>query len=761
MNNSKQKTILILVGLFFVTSSLFIFEVLNTRLFSTILAYHFVFLVTSLAILGSGIGSILVFLLSRKSKFFDNRLKSIFNFSFILAFSYLIVMMIIYKLPYIDSFIFYAVISSIPFVFGGIILSLIFKEFQQIGHKLYFADLLGSSIGSIAIIYFMDNFSFIGTLFIVTSLTLVGTIIFAYMIKLKKIIVIPVILLVLLVLGAFNNNFINSVQKNFSAYISSPNTAIKYWKDRVDGKVEIEYTKWDSISRTDVVDYGSENRKTIITDGGASAPMVKYDGDLDEVSYLKDKIEYIPFSFGSNKSSLLIGTGGGEDILLSLLGDAVDIDAVEINPSTIEAVNDYKDFNGDIYGLKNVNLYIEDGRKYISNTDKKYDHIYLGKVFSNVVDNSSAMLSENYIYTKEAYKEYLKKLDDDGKLTFVFNDVRELIKSLNTMIEIFIEDGMNKEDVIKHFVAINSYSEELSKARGGSIYMPIVIYKSTSFTDEEINKVKEFAKVQNRDIIHLPGEEELPIYKQFANGSISYNELVNRFQFNAEPTTDNNPFFYDYDKGIPDKLLYLLIGVLSAGLIVFFSVFQNKGLRKVSLYFGTIGLGFMLVEMPLIQKAILFIGSTTRAFTFILFSLLLSSGIGSFISSSKIINRINKKRDYIFLIIVGLNIIVNLALPFVFDTFSDASMISKFFIVSLVIFPLGLFLGMPFPRGIESIRKITTENGVPLAQGINSIMSVVSSTLALIISMKLGFNQALILGTCFYIVLFIKNPLRS
>ncbi len=155
-NDRNYSKLITMIGLFLISSSLFIYEVLTTRLFSTVLVYHFVFLVTSLAILGLGIGGIIVFFFEKKLRIFKMRTKAIAFFSIILSISYLVITLSIYKLPYIDVFIIYSVMACIPFVFGGIILSLIFIEFKNIGHKLYFADLLGSSIGSISIIFFYE-----------------------------------------------------------------------------------------------------------------------------------------------------------------------------------------------------------------------------------------------------------------------------------------------------------------------------------------------------------------------------------------------------------------------------------------------------------------------------------------------------------------------------------------------------------------------------------------------------------------------------
>ncbi|RKD34639.1 spermidine synthase [Thermohalobacter berrensis] len=734
----------LILSLFFVSSSLFIYEVLTTRLFSTVLVYHFVFLVTSLSILGLGIGAIIVFLYHDK---FNSKLLTLMPV--VLAISYIVCTLIIYKLPYIKLFLIYSVLASLPFVLGGIILSLIFKEFKQIGHLLYFGDLLGSSFGSIGIILLMDNLGFIGTLFVVSIMALLGGL-FLSIKKRRQTILTLSLLTILLILSVYKPIRVN-IEKNFTAYFTSPHTAISYFKQNKELDVKIEYTKWDSISRTDVIDVEDPNRKVIITDGGASAPMVKFNGDLREVSYLKESIEYIPFKLGKNDNTLIIGSGGGQDVLLALLGNAKKIDAVEINPSTIDAVKKYKKFNGGIYNLNNVKLYIEDGRKFIEKTEKKYNHIYLGKVFSNVVDYSAAMLSENYIYTEEAYKEYFDQLKDDGILTFVFNDIRELIKSVNTAVKVLMENGIKKSDITKHFILIENKV---------GFPNPVAIYKKSPFTRNEVKIISEAIKPLNIKIVSMPYISENPLYNYYQEKNISYGEFIESFDFNARPAKDNRPFFYDYTKGLPNILLYMLLGILIVAGFIFVYINKYKQLRKVYTYFSLLGLAFMLIEIPLIQKTILFIGSTTRAFSFILFSLLFSSGIGSFLSESKIIANFKKKRDYIFLMIPIVTVCVIASMSIIFRTQKDVDIIMKFFMVMILMFPLGLFLGMPFPKGIKSIATINIDRGVPLAWGINGLMSVAGSVLSLAISMKLGFNYSLILGGLLYFIIFIRNPLK-
>jgi len=154
-----------------------------------------------------------------------------------------------------------------------------------------------------------------------------------------------------------NNSLIEDIENKFYAYYTNPEKLVGSYKETA-GNTEIIFSNWDALSRTDVIKVEGRDELLIATDGGAAAPIIKFNGDLKSVEHLKYDVNYIPFAFGKNDKSLVIGSGGGNDVLYSLLGGNKKIDAVEINPSTIEAVNKFKEFNGDIYnypGARNSN----------------------------------------------------------------------------------------------------------------------------------------------------------------------------------------------------------------------------------------------------------------------------------------------------------------------------------------------------------------------------------------------------------------------
>ncbi|TDT63633.1 hypothetical protein [Fonticella tunisiensis] len=749
---------LIFIAVFLTGLSLFIYEVLLTRLFSAVLTYNLAFVVVSLAILGSGLGGILTHKITGNKKITSEKL--LLTSSQWLPVSIIVSIALMYFLPFSLMFIMYVFTGMMPFILGGMVISTIFKSNIGVSGKLYFMDLLGSGIGSIAVIGIMNKFGFMSSVIVVTIFALLAFFsVSCYYRKTLKIAAAGVFL-ILLTGSLIQGSVIKSLEKRFYAYYTSPGTVINMLRDSDEKPLGISFSKWNAISRTDVIETTNKNEKLIVTDGGATAPIIKFNGNLNEVQYLKESVNYIPFSFGKNDDTLVIGSGGGKDVLFALLGGSRKIDAVEINPSTIEAVNNFKDFSGDIYNRPEVKVYNQDGRNFIENSSDKYDNIYLSMVMTNAIENTMYSLSENYIYTYEAFKTYLKHLKDNGKLSFMVHNAYDLAKITNTGIKVLLDKGISQDKVTDYFVIVNGVNRQESGEHGGGVNMPLVIFKNTPFTWEEINSIKNITEMQNRDIIHLPGKED-PVYKALKNKEITYTQLIKEIPFNSKPTTDNSPFFFNYSKLLPFEMYFVLLIVLFVWIVVRRKYIEQKEHRGISFYFAGLGLAYMLVEIPIIQKMVLYFGSPSLAFSFILFSLLAGSGIGSALSSHEAIEKHLLKPPK-YLLITGIVIIVSQwSIIWMLNEARGLQLIYRFIVVFIAMMPMGIAMGIPFPTGIKRLESIIRDkNLVPLMWGVNGIFSVLGSTLAIIISMIFGFNAALNIGAIIYIYLFISNPLR-
>lgn len=758
MNNliSKKNNLIMYFALFLITLSLFSYEILLTRLFSVILSHNLVFLVVSFAILGNGLGGIFTYRqLSKNSKIDIKVLIS--KLSIVLFISIFLTIIIIYKMPYINIYSIYALIGIIPFVIGGSILSIIFKEFANVSSKVYFMDLVGSAIGSIGIIILMNLFGFMYSVTIITILAIIASISISLYCNQMKLILINGVLLAILSIVLIEGNFIIGLEKGFSSYFSSPNTVIKYIEDMEEESTDISYTKWNAVSRTDVIETTDKNQKIIVTDGGASAPIIKFNGNLSEVEYLKSEVNYIPFAIGDNDKTLVIGSGGGKDVLFALLGGSNEISAVEINKSTIDAVDYFKEYSGNIYDRAEVKVYNQDGRNFVENTFEKFNNIYLSMVMTNSIENTMYSLSENYLFTEEAFQTYLNKLEKNGKLSIMTHSALEMLRIVNTGIKVLLDNGVKESDITNYFIIVNGMNKIHTNSHGNIIRMPMIIFKNVPFTDNELMSLEMISNSQNRDIIHQPNKE-YKLYNLLKTNQLSYQEMLETFTYNVKPIVDNSPFFYNYTNFVPSEIIVIGVVALFIWIIIRSIYFKEKIIRRVSTYFIILGMAFMLVEIPLVQKTILYFGNSSIAFSSMLFSILVSSGIGSLLSGNKLIKKsiINSR---IYLLLAGISVLgVLISIDRITSITNDLDLIYKIIVIFIVVFPMGFFMGMPFPIGINKIKEeLGKEKAIPLMWAANGIFSVIGSILAVSLSMKFGFNITILIGAILYLFLYIKG----
>lgn len=755
----KNNNILIYLSVFLITLSLFSFEILLTRLFSVILSHNLVFLVVSFAILGSGLGGIGSYHWLKKKRNL-NTSKMLIKLSAFLALSMALTVMLVYRMPYISVYSLYALIGIVPFIIGGCIMAILFREFIDISSKIYFMDLAGSALGSIGIIKVMNSYGFMYSVVITTLVALGASILVATYFKDKKSIILKSLTFVLLVGALIDGGFLRDIEKGFSSYFSSPNTIISYLQGTTEKPLGISFSKWNAVSRTDVVDTTNPNEKIVVTDGGASAPILRFDGDLSKVEYLKKEVNFIPFAIGKNDKTLVIGSGGGKDVLLALLGKSKDISAVEINSSTIEAVNEFREFSGDIYGRSEVRTYVQDGRNFVENTKETYDNINLSMVMTNAIENTMYSLSENYLFTEEAFGKYLEKLNENGKLSFMTHSAFDMIRIVNTGIKVLMDNGINQEDITKHFIIVNGASENHRLSHGDMISMPMIVFKKDPFTQDEIKSLLDITSYQKRQLVHYPGGD-YELFRQLRNKEISYEDMIESYGVNVKPINDNSPFFYNYTNFVPKEII--IIGALA--LVIWFIVkrkyYKERKTNEASKYFIVIGMAYMLIEIPFVQKTILYFGNPTIAFSSVLFIILISSGIGSLISGYGLVKKYTSKSP-VYLLLTAVSVVtVLLVIDEVTLLTSDFVLSYKIMTMFITLLPMGILMGIPFPIGISKIKEnIKKKDIVPLMWGANGIFSVIGSVLAVSFSMKFGFNVTIILGAVLYIYLYISNTLK-
>ena len=758
-----------LLSIFFISVSLFVYQVVLTRIYSAVLSYHYVFLITSLAIFGLGIGSIFAFKLRENNPKIHSRaikirtklaqgniFDQISRGSIVLGASYMLVYTLNYLLPFVNNILVYIVLGTIPFIIGGYLFSILFSEHSEISGKLYFADLIGSGAGSIAVVSLMNHAGMFRTVVMVSIIAFIPFLILTE--SARKIrsaaVIIPLLVAVLLFIPG---QYISSIEQNFNGILD--NSAKTYGSVKKSGlEPEIVYSNWNAFSRTDVIKLNKNPDEMILTiDGTANAPMYKFNGDVKSLKGYKVDTGFMPFAIGKNDKTLLIGPGGGRDVLYALAGGSKDISAVEINTSSIDAVKAFSEYNGGIYNRPEVKVYGEDGRSFVRKTNDKYDLIFLSLVMTNSSQGVGYALSENYIYTVEAMGDYLDHLNENGKLAFLAHDQDDLSKIVATAMQSLEKKGIPLEDTPNY---ISIFSKYIPQQHGGShLHTPVIIIKDQPFSEKESRELLDLAEESGNVALYAPMVYEEGVLQHIRDEHISMADYLNGFDTNVTPATDDNPYFYNFGKGIPSTLMLILIVVLMGSMILFAPFATKDRNLKPCSYFGLLGAGFMMIEVPLIQQFILYLGHPTLAFTYVLAALLIGGGLGGYLSDHKLFNKM-KKAFYLPPVFVAIiNIAVLLSLDAIFQSTSNLGLTGRILIASIIVMLQGFFMGMPFPRGLKLIGENGRGNIIPVMWGVNGVMSVVGSVLSIILSMSFGFTGALITGSVIYLIVSLYKTL--
>lgn len=755
----SRRMLPLLGSVFIVSLSVLMFEITLIRISSLVLTYHFVFFIVSLTVLGLGLGAGFVHKLRPKIGAESTIFKALFLLSLLFPLSLISSLVALLRFSSAGAgLVVYSVAAAIPFFFAGMFLSLLFVGFAKQSAKIYFVDLAGAANGSLVVVLTLEAWGGINTVLLVGGIASVSTVFLAIASRRKILIGSTLILPVFLFLPFYLNVNLNLVDVDFSRVFNHTKTLFAALNDP-DREDKIVYTDWNLFGRTDVTEGKDPSSKWIYIDGGAGAEMLRFDGDFNKVAALAEDTGFFPFYQGKKDRILIIGPGGGKDVLLALLGGAKEITAVEINPGSVKAVREFSSFNGNIYDYRNVKLFLGDGRSFVKRTQEKYDMIYLSLVFTQTASMAGYSLVENYVFTKEAFTDYLDHLDKDGRVVMILHGSEDLDKAFVTAFSVLEARGISPENASKHMVIINGF---MGMQGANLVYMPLFILRESPFSREEASAILKTALVLNKEPLFIPHVYEEEPYSLIGR-QMSLKEFVSRSLVNIRPAVDDRPFFHNFDKGIPPLLrASFLISLFLAGAFLIPSYARRKsrssrtapGIPHFLLYFSCLGVGFMLIEIALIQKFILFLGYPTLAFSITLFSILLGGGLGS-LSSNLIEERPARKISLVALGIAVIALAYLFGLPFLLDRFLSFSILTRSLIAMAIVFPVGFLMGFPFPTGLRILNHLFPKD-IAWMWGVNAVMSVVGSILAVTIAILFGFTWTLLAGALAYILIFHK-----
>lgn len=744
---------LLFSGIFLTSLSGLVLEIAITRIFSAAIWYHFAFVAVSVALLGLGASGLFVQFRSRRIKenwAGDLTVFSAVGMTIFIPIALFTMHVLSSHITYLPLFIF---LFAVPFFFVGIIISTAFNAFAAISGRLYSADLIGASLGALIVVLLLTTLGGEETILLVGLISAIAAIIFSFISKAKKKIIMSL---------AFVGFAASLLFVNYSTQIFAIQTDPYAHKDlpiylREHPGSKIVKTQWNSFSRIDVVEGGSGDvglAAKIFIDGGAGTNIMSWDGDLKNRKELSEWMQYLPFKMKENPKVLVIGSGGGRDIVAALVSGSKDVSAVEINPIIYQTVESYGDKAGNVYHHQYVRSHIAEGRSFVTSSTEKYDIIYIPFVDTWAsVSSGGLSVSENFLYTMEGFQQYYDHLTESGKIV----TVRWLIDSprfVSTFTQLLEKNGVPQTEVYKHLIIVTAKSSEKDPSA------TMVIFSKAPFTDNEVKFLSDSFAQKGYKPILIPSHTAIEPYPALLSGKLKLEQFYDLYPTKVFPVTDDNPFFLSFEKPLPIILEGLLYGSLViVGMFLVTPLLwirrsrpEKNELRLASIipYFASLGMGFILIELSLMQKLILLLGNPTTTLAILLFTLLLSSGTGSLFSSR--IMKSNSK-NLVFVIagiaILGTFYATSLA-PMIYSVIAQPFEIKAIFAVGFLA-PIGFLMGMPMPTGMRLV-KSHNPIYVPWMWAVNGAFSVLGAVLSVIIAILVGASWALMFGIVTYFI---------
>jgi SAM-dependent methyltransferase len=725
-------------------------EVLLTRLFSLLFEYHYVFVATSLAICGLGLGAAWgAWLLAHRSVSLLRPGRIMIAVAIALALDSLLFSL----LPWAGAVYVQALLALPPFVLIGLLVSTLFAARPSESARLYASDLLGAAVGTVAVLLLImwsgvfTAIAWLGLLAALLGLLLANTSGDRPAVRVAA----PAVALIALLVIA--GQLFNLPRFDASAIGGAPpdKTMLRVLQDPTQ-QGHIAETVWGPFARLDLVDTSDPDTKLLFTDAGAGSYMIRFDGDLSKVADLKTAPDYLPFTLGVPTDTLVLGAGAGKDVVLSLLGGSQHITAVELNPEVIDLTRRYASFNGNILDRPGVQTVVADGRSYVEQSNQKYDLIYMNLVYSQAAGHENSPLAESYVFTEEALRSYWQHLKPGGRIGIVTHNGFEGSRALLTAIAALQDEGLLLRQALDRVLLYQAPSDDPNASTS------VLLVTRSALDETQLSDQVSQADTLGMRGMYVPVLFELAL-KDLVKGNAGIYDFARNGDYNLVPSTDDQPYFYQLTWGLPDavKLLLILTGaIVLVYAIVTARVYRQRpqaGIRQMRVgalasYFAILGAAYMLVMIPLVQRFYLLMGNPTLALVVTLEGLLVGAGLGSLIGS-RIHGRLVTPVTIALTILVALLVAEALFYPQFSNNLLQAPLFARIAAILLLTLPLGLLIGLPFPSGLR-IAGQWLPRSVPAMWGLNAISAVFGSVLASAIAMTIGFEAVLLTAAGMY-----------
>lgn len=745
-----------------VSFSLLAYQLLVTRVLSTLLLYHYAFLVAAFSILGMALGALAV----DRMKWLERRFaadgsSTLLGLGLTLVALYCASGAVLAFSPS-ESALLYAIASATPYVVGGMALTLLLKSPSLHPGQLYAWDLLGATAGTLAAILSLDYLGMLRSWALLLSLSLLACL-------LVRRVTIPRVTLLALLLGpmllavALCPRWFNSLEMQWPTHLRSPHKLYgKLTHERGPGALKIVRTSWDSFSRTDVIELrGEPDRKAVTIDGVAYSAMLRFNGNLEQLRRYPDDSGYlpsigdVPFAYGPNATVLALGSGAGRDLLYAIAHGSQAIDAVEINRGSIHATRHYGVFNGQIYDRPEVQVYAGDARSFIERSQKKYDLILLTLIKTEAIASLGLSLAEDYLLTREAFTRYLEHLSSGGRLALFVHHEPALAKATATALLALESLGIARRHTPDHIAVFNSRKLDPH----AEVYQPLLLVSRSPIAKAHSIALAVSAESHDNLPGYLPQLREEGRLLDVKSGTILPDEFPKDLPYNAAPATDDSPFFYRFDTTFQELFTPALVAAVVLCILLSAPLMTMPGLGSLALYFAGIGFGFMAIETIMVQRLILYLGHPTIAFALAISGLLLGGSLGSFLTGTNAARQWLSSRAWTALLISSYLLLLRAVTPLL-PELGVTSLVGRCAVGLALLMPLGCLLGTLLPLGALRAR-LRNPSSLSLLLALNGAAGVLGTIAAVCMSMYEGYRATMVMVALLYVGLFLMPRTRG
>ena len=795
------------LSLALLSASALAYEVLLMRLFSIIQWHHFAYMIIGLALLGYSISGTIISIFKQQliNHYYHFYLLCIILFSLTTIGCYMLAQDIPFNAEEIlwdVKQVFYLgamfLILTLPFFLAATAICLSFIKYEAKVPWIYAADLLGAGIGSLSILFLLYWVFPQWALILIGISGLIAVILAVYELRypVPKIVGINALLLIGLLIYAgpyleLNmspyKGLMQTLRIDGTEVIEEHSSPLGYLSVVKSEQVPFRYAPGLSVkSQAEPLD-----QIGVFIDGDNMSVMTRYPATLDKLQYLDEMTSAAPYHLKKIDSVLIIGAGGGADVLQAKFHNTATIDAIELNRQIVDLLNTrYADFTGKLYQQNNVTIHVTEARSFLTDTFVKYDLLELALIDAfNASSSGLYALNESYLYTVEALQQYFDHLKPGGYLAitrWIKLPPRDSLKLVATAIRALEENGVTSPN--KQLVLLRSWQTST------------LLVKNGQFSDQELAALQQFCDARAFDLAYTPtlSRKQVnrfnvlsePMFYEAISAMFSdeRGQYLARYKFDLQPATDDRPYFHHFFKWATFAEIYqlrrqggmpliewgyivlvatLCIAILLSIVLILLPLwfFQRAQLSippdikryTVLYYFFAIGLAFLFIEIAFIQKFTLFLHHPVTTIAVVLTAFLVFAGAGSLLSG-RLLQRYTN-RTIINYAVGGITTLCLGYLLLLGPLFASLSAIAepiKIMIAISLIAPLAFCMGMPFPMGLASLGG-QANLYIPWAWGINGCASVISAVLATLLAIHFGFSIVILSAVILYLTLLLTN----